>query len=1167
MATDASVAWAPEDWTTVGAAGSAQLTPDLTAIIQEIVSRDGWAALNDMVFIITGTGTRTAEAFDGSATAAPLLRIEWLPPGPISDPVIFDTPPDADAEANQIGELAAAGTLVGITAAATDPDSGDIVTYIIDDPRFAIDALTGVITRSGTGTLDFETEPSITLTVTATSSDWSKATQAFAIDVLDDPEPAVFNDPPDADPAADRIAEDAAAGTAVGITASAMDPDSGDTISYSLDDLRFTIDATTGVITRSNTGTLDPLSQPTINLAVTASSSDGSFATENFTVSVTSNRMPSSLTLVNAVDAWNWNPPSPDSSGIAYISHLGTLLISDGEVDELGSFFTGENLYEMSLSGSLLNTLTTIGFSDEPTGVAYNPLNKHLFFSDDTGTRSVYELDPGEDGLYDTSDDIVTSFSTSAFGNTDPEGLAYDVTRGVLYIADGAGGQVYTVSPGQNGVFDGVPSAGGDDIVTSFDTDSLGIVDPEGIEYDPVRDVLYIIATQTSIAVVTPTGELLGMLDTSEASMSNPAGLALGPSSVDPDRTSLYVASRGSDSNAGNIQNDGTVHEFLLEFEDDPSTGPTSDPVAFNTPSDTNSTSNRIAELAAAGALVGISASASDPDAGDTVAYSVDDARFDIDSATGVVTRSNFGSLDFETEPSIIVTVTATSSDGSAANQTFSIEVLDDPEAVAFDSPADADFSANRITETDAAGTTVGITAAATDPDVGSTVTYSLEDERFTIDSSSGVISRSGTGVLDADLEPQISLAVTATSSDGSTATRSFTINVVPEEPQVLFTFAVFGDFGDADMSGEAAVAELVNSWNVDFILTAGDNAYDSVTYEDSIGQYYSDYIGNYTGIHGPGSAINRFFPILGNHDYEDPGAGLDAYLSYFTLPDNERYYDFQVGSVHFFALNSYGGEPDGNEMGGPQAQWLEAGLSASEATLNVVYFHDTAYTSDGGGDTDMRWSYEEWGADAIFAGNKHDFDLVVRDDNGDGVGLPYVTSGLGGSRNEEPHVGANLVTVTDAGMLIEFYMVDGTLWDSYFVEAPAGGNPQFVNGHDVMNGSSGSDYLWGLGGNDTLTGFAGDDMMIGGDGDDMFVFHVGDGSDIVADFVPGSGTDDMVDLRDHGIDSLADFLQLAANQGPDVVADLGGGDQIVFLGAQVEQFHDDDFVTDILMA
>jgi Ca2+-binding RTX toxin-like protein len=214
-----------------------------------------------------------------------------------------------------------------------------------------------------------------------------------------------------------------------------------------------------------------------------------------------------------------------------------------------------------------------------------------------------------------------------------------------------------------------------------------------------------------------------------------------------------------------------------------------------------------------------------------------------------------------------------------------------------------------------------------------------------------------------------------------------------------------------------------------------------------------------------------------------------------------------------------------------------------------------------------MRWSYEEWGADAIFAGNKHDFDLVVRDDNGDGVGLPYVTSGLGGSRNEEPHVGANLVTVTDAGMLIEFYMVDGTLWDSYFVEAPAGGNPQFVNGHDVMNGSSGSDYLWGLGGNDTLTGFAGDDMMIGGDGDDMFVFHVGDGSDIVADFVPGSGTDDMVDLRDHGIDSLADFLQLAANQGPDVVADLGGGDQIVFLGAQVEQFHDDDFVTDILMA
>ena len=52
---------------------------------------------------------------------------------------------------------------------------GTTVTYSLNDTRFAIDAATGVITRSATGTLDFETQPSINLTVTATSSDGSTA--------------------------------------------------------------------------------------------------------------------------------------------------------------------------------------------------------------------------------------------------------------------------------------------------------------------------------------------------------------------------------------------------------------------------------------------------------------------------------------------------------------------------------------------------------------------------------------------------------------------------------------------------------------------------------------------------------------------------------------------------------------------------------------------------------------------------------------------------------------------------------------------------------------------------------------------------------------------------------------------------------------------------------
>lgn len=560
--TNASVAWSPPDWTTRGEAGPNQRTADLAPIIQEIVDRDGWSALNDMVFIISGTGTRTAEAFEGKN--APRLHIEWVPG---SDRVVFNDPPDIDSAANQIGELAASGTLVGITASATDPDAGDTVTYSIDDERFVIDA-DGVITRSEIGTLDFESEPSVTVTVTATSSDGSGAQQSFTIDLLDEPEPVIFSDPSDADGAANRIVATAASGTPVGITARAVDPDAGDSVTYSIDDDRFVIDPATGVITRSGTGALDAELEPSITLTVTATSTDGSVATQDYSVSVVDSappQIPTSVSLVRTTLASAWSPPSPDPSGIAYIAHLGVLMISDGEVNEMPNLFTGDNLFMMNPNGSFAGSLTAFHFSDEPTGVAYNPNNWHLFFTDDTGTRSVYELDPGPDKRYGTSDDVVTSFKTSAYGSKDPEGITYDANRGVLYIADGAGGRIYTIDPGANGKFDGVASAGGDDIVTSFDAEALGIRDPEGIEYDPGRDILYVTSTRNSIAMVTPTGELLGFLDISEAGARNPAGLALAPSSIDPTQMSLYLVDRGVDNDSNPNENDGKVYELITD--------------------------------------------------------------------------------------------------------------------------------------------------------------------------------------------------------------------------------------------------------------------------------------------------------------------------------------------------------------------------------------------------------------------------------------------------------------------------------------------------------------------------------------------------------------------------------------------------------------------------
>ncbi len=73
--TTASVPWPVPAWS-VGANGSGQLTPNLATVLQEVVSRPGWAAGNALTVIITGSGRRAAESFEGGAP--PVLRVAFV---------------------------------------------------------------------------------------------------------------------------------------------------------------------------------------------------------------------------------------------------------------------------------------------------------------------------------------------------------------------------------------------------------------------------------------------------------------------------------------------------------------------------------------------------------------------------------------------------------------------------------------------------------------------------------------------------------------------------------------------------------------------------------------------------------------------------------------------------------------------------------------------------------------------------------------------------------------------------------------------------------------------------------------------------------------------------------------------------------------------------------
>jgi hypothetical protein len=78
--TTAAVSWSPPTWSPVGTAGPEQRTPDLSPVIQQIVNRPGWASGNALALIITGTGARVAESFNGDEAGAPLLQIVYRMP-------------------------------------------------------------------------------------------------------------------------------------------------------------------------------------------------------------------------------------------------------------------------------------------------------------------------------------------------------------------------------------------------------------------------------------------------------------------------------------------------------------------------------------------------------------------------------------------------------------------------------------------------------------------------------------------------------------------------------------------------------------------------------------------------------------------------------------------------------------------------------------------------------------------------------------------------------------------------------------------------------------------------------------------------------------------------------------------------------------------------------
>ena len=266
-------------------------------------------------------------------------------------------------------------------------------------------------------------------------------------------------------------------------------------------------------------------------------------------------------TLIQTIDTSRFTPYSSDPSGIVYRPSRDRLLISDSEVNETG-LYKGSNLFTATRTGAGFGSGTTLAFSKEPTGLALDTRNGTLYVSDDDADK-VFVVWLGPDGVHGTADDVVSKFSTSAFGDTDPEDVAYDPASSHLFVCDGSGLDIYDVNP-VNGTF-----GDGNDVVAHFDVARYGLRDCEGLGIDPSRNALLAVDEKTkAIYELGKGGTLLRILSLSAIPTANQAvaDVTMAPTSSpldSPSAMDYWIVDRHVDNNARTPPPiDGLIYEM-----------------------------------------------------------------------------------------------------------------------------------------------------------------------------------------------------------------------------------------------------------------------------------------------------------------------------------------------------------------------------------------------------------------------------------------------------------------------------------------------------------------------------------------------------------------------------------------------------------------------------
>ncbi len=626
---------------------------------------------------------------------------------------------DVNLDTNFVEENADPGTTVGVVAFAEDPDGDDVTYSILGDSPFVIDPETGVISVGPGAVIDREETPTISVTVQATSSDGSSVVETFVIEVGDDNTEFQIGPVVDTDTTDNFILENSDPGTVVGVTAFAEDPDATDTVTYEIiGDTPFVIDPVTGVISVAPGAEIDRETTPFFDVTVQATSTDGSTSQETFRIAVGDD-----------------NTEFP----------IGPVIDADEDAN-----FVQEN----AVGGTGIDVTAFAEDLDDTDTVSYEIIGDSPFVVDPvSGVLTVKDgavIDREETPFID-----VTVRATSTDGTTSQETFRVDVGDENEFPI----GPVTDVDDDTNFVEEN--SDGGTVVgVTAFAEDPDAT---DTVTYEIIGDTPFVIDPTTGVITVAPGAD------------------------IDRETTPFIDVTVQATSTDGSTSQEtfrvtvGDSNEFGI--------GPVTD---------TDTEQNFVLENSDPGTVVGLTAFAEDPDTTDTVTYEiVGDSPFVIDPTSGVITVGPDADIDRETTPFIDVTVKATSTDGSTSQETFRVEVGDDNEGD-IGPVVDIDKSnndLNAVAENGTGGEEVGITAFAEDPDATDTVTYSTDDPRFDIDPDTGVLTVKPGVSFDYEQTKAVDVEITATSSDGSSSTGTFTVNIldVNEAPDLTF------ETGDVD--------------------------------------------------------------------------------------------------------------------------------------------------------------------------------------------------------------------------------------------------------------------------------------------------------------------------------------------------------------------------------